>query len=707
MKISKIEIKNFRGISEVSVPLSSHVCAIGPNNSGKSSFLIALSLLLTGNKLLPSDFYNHNEDIVIRGWIDGISEEILNQLVEEHRNRIGEIIEDGHIVLVRRYDTTGKSALFCMKNIPKDKRFNRDEIDKIMSGKKGKDLKNAVVQIFPELQDKVDGMSTQKDFKELITELIKQLPEEQMEFAEVPLPTGIDKSIHAILPEPIYIPAVKDVTDDIKTKETTSFGKILRILLDLISETDELKEISNAFTRLKTLLNKEKKEDGTVLDERLSQIKEVESTVGKLLLDQFPHANLDFEIPPPELKTVFSSARIFVDDGIRDVIETKGDGMKRAVTFALLRGYVEVKAKRSSQVTQTESNRNHYLFLFEEPELYLHPKAQRSLYEALGQISKDHQVCVSTHSPYFFSPESTETFLRFQKKESMNIGKPPFSQIRTIDLYSDMPKKDAFQILCYENNNAAFFCDKVVLCEGDSDIIYLKHISRTISSDWDFEKKNIGLIQIGGKGNIARYREFFKCFEVPVQVILDLDAIVDQFDRLGASDECAKLREKLLNEVDKIIINSQEYDVTTREAKAITGQNTFKEKYNRTKEIAQKIAKGSQVTPDEVIEFQNLFSKEKDCHRCKVIREKIEIQNEKMKLITALRKEGIHVLLKGSIEYYYPEGAEGSDKPTRALSACNQIKTKEDIFKLCDTVFHNDQAIPELQAIFDNIFNSP
>jgi hypothetical protein len=41
------------------------------------------------------------------------------------------------------------------------------------------------------------------------------------------LPTGIDKSIEPMLPDPIYIPAVKDLADDIKTSESTPFGKIL------------------------------------------------------------------------------------------------------------------------------------------------------------------------------------------------------------------------------------------------------------------------------------------------------------------------------------------------------------------------------------------------------------------------------------------------------------------------------------------------
>lgn len=141
MRISRLEIKNFRGLKEASIPLSAHVCAIGPNNTGKSSFLIALSLFLSGNKLSPSDYYNPNEDIVITGCIEGITDETLEKLIEEHRDRIKEIVENRSIVLVRRYDTSGKSTLRCMRKLPKNKKFISEEIDKTMTGKKEANLK--------------------------------------------------------------------------------------------------------------------------------------------------------------------------------------------------------------------------------------------------------------------------------------------------------------------------------------------------------------------------------------------------------------------------------------------------------------------------------------------------------------------------------------------------------------------------------------
>ena len=71
----------------------------------------------------------------------------------------------------------------------------------------------------------------QEAVKKKIHKLAASLPDDQKTLADQPLPTGIDKSIDPMLPDVIYIPAVKDLTDDIKTTESTPFGKILAILL--------------------------------------------------------------------------------------------------------------------------------------------------------------------------------------------------------------------------------------------------------------------------------------------------------------------------------------------------------------------------------------------------------------------------------------------------------------------------------------------
>jgi putative ATP-dependent endonuclease of OLD family len=90
-----------------------------------------------------------------------------------------------------------------------------------------------------------------------------------------------------------------------------------------------------------------------------------------------------------------------------------------------------------------------YLLLFEEPELFLHPKAQHILFDALRVFAKEHHVLVTTHSPMFFGPGATETFVKLRKVSDIALApRKPFTQVQPVSL-SEMNAKDQFQIICF------------------------------------------------------------------------------------------------------------------------------------------------------------------------------------------------------------------------------------------------------------------
>jgi len=49
--------------------------------------------------------------------------------------------------------------------------------------------------------------------------------------------------------------------------------------------------------------------------------------------------------------------------------------------------------------------------------------------------------------------------------------KSPTSEVCGI-IDEDLAELDLIRLICFENNNAAFFSDKVLLVEGDSDLIF-------------------------------------------------------------------------------------------------------------------------------------------------------------------------------------------------------------------------------------------
>lgn len=721
MRLTSLSITNYRALRDVTIPLSRFGCLIGENNSGKSSFLQALSLFFSGTKLAASHFFDESKPIRIAVTFEGIGEANLARLADEHRTRVAGIVNNGRLVLVRTYDTTGKSSLLYNTLTPNDARFSAENISALVKGgRPGRAFVEKVVRAFPELNGVVDETMNQDAVKQKIQELADSLPDDQKTAADQPLPTGIEKSIEPMLPDPIYIPAVKDLADDIKTSESTPFGKILAILLQAVES--KLPDAQRLFEELNAKLNRVQQPDGTVVDGRLDEVKLIESTVEKYVRESFADVALRITIPPPELKTVFSSARIFANDGVDGLIDSKGDGLRRAIVFSILRSYVELKAKLAPVATpveepaqvaepaqpQVEPAPASYMLLFEEPELFLHPKAQHILFDALRVFAKEHHVLVTTHSPMFFGPGATETFVKLRKVSDAATAPKPFTLVQPVDL-SDMTAKDQFQIICFENNNAAFFADTVVLVEGDSDYFLMPHIARTLDPLWDVAKVPVVFARITGKGNIRRYREFFNRFGVRVPVIADLDLLVNGFDHIAPGDAVKTLRDNLLARVDELIVPDAN-GPSAKEAKNAHDSGELRGLWRKVKESQAKLKDGTCTQAEHDAAVEAFFAWQRKPDRLAILKTSTDAQIRQLKhqLLEMLRAMDVYVLERGAIEDYYPDNIIGADKPSRAQDFCAKVNTRDTILACCgeQTVEREGTQITskEFTLIFQGIF---
>jgi energy-coupling factor transporter ATP-binding protein EcfA2 len=713
--MTKLTISNYRALRDVSIPLSHFGCLIGENNSGKSSFLQALSLFFSGSKLSAANYFNESQPIRIEIVFEDVADADLARLVDEHRGRVRDILKDGRLVLVRHYGTDGKSSLLYNKLMPTDTRFSPDSIGELLKRQRaGQAFVNKVTEAFPEIQDAIDTSMNQDAMRQKIQEFDDSLPDDQKVATDLPLPTGIDKSIIPMLPDPIYIPAVKDLADDIKTTESTPFGKILAILLRAV-ET-KLPDAQKLFEELNSKLNRVRQTDGTVIDDRLDEVKLIESTVEKYVRESFADVALRITIPPPELKTVFSSARIYANDGVDGLIDTKGDGLRRAIVFSILRSYVELNAKLAPTESAEGDEQKEaatsasYLLLFEEPELFLHPKGQHILFDALRVFAEDNHVLVTTHSPTFFGPNATETFVKLCKTSDSAISDRPYTQVQPVDL-SDMTAKDQFQIICFENNNAAFFADTVVLVEGDSDYLLFPHIARTLNRAWDVARMPVHFARITGKGNIRRYREFFKRFNVRVPVIADLDLLLNGFQHISPLEELRSARDYLLTKLDELIEpDNGDAEPSSTEARGAHASGELRALWKRVKERQAELSAG-ECTQDNLNQtVDDFFAWTRKSDRLAVLMNSNDSQLIQLKwqLLEMLRQIDVYVLERGSIEQYYPDDITGPDKPSRAEDFCVKVATREDVLACCgEQEFKRDgklQKEKEFNLIFGSIF---
>ncbi|MDC5582557.1 ATP-dependent endonuclease [Acinetobacter baumannii] len=655
MRISNIHIENFRGLKEIDLTPSQMNCLIGENNAGKSTALLAINLFLNGTRISESDYYDKSKEIFIDITFSDLNENDLNKISdEENRSRIQNIIENNTIKFRRKYKLDFTSDLLCYKKVPIDTIYKANWIANELKGKKPAEIKALMRDTYQLPQAIASSISTQTGAKEKIEELISELTEDKFQYDWENLPTGFSNTVTPMFPEPIYIPAVKDFSDETKTKESTSFGKLIKILFKQIENSPEFLDIKNSFEKLNKMLNRQliKDENGieSTLDERLPSLKLLETEIENIFQESFSQIKLELEIPNPEVKQIFNSTQILIDDGIKTTIDYKGDGVKRTLVFSILRTYVE---KLNSDNQNTD-----YIFLFEEPELYLHPNGQRILYNVLERLSLKDQVFVTTHSPNFFSATAKETcFIKIYKDFSSS---PPCSKVKEINFVINSTYKDAFQIICYENSTPAFFSKKVLLVEGDSDLIFLKGLSRFINESYCFEKTNIPIIRIQGKMNTKRFYDFYKHFDIEVFTLLDLDILIDGFEKLEfgtESSELNALRQNLLIKLDQFcedqsISSKINGKIISEQAKKISWQD----KYKRLKELANKVKNREEVSDDELKEIDELFEFETNNKR----REALKLSEtfyleEKVKLINRLYDLGYFVLNLGAIEAYYPE----------------------------------------------------
>lgn len=77
------------------------------------------------------------------------------------------------------------------------------------------------------------------------------------------------------------------------------------------------------------------------------------------------------------------------DSLVQKTIKSLGSGIEMIITILLLR-------------IISNHSKGTIMYLIDEPEMHLHPKAQEKLLELLLEESKDKQIIISTHSPYMF-----------------------------------------------------------------------------------------------------------------------------------------------------------------------------------------------------------------------------------------------------------------------------------------------------------------
>ena len=518
MRLKKLKIHNYRSIKDLVLECQSLVTLLGPNNHGKSNVLSALEFgLSTSVKLTEGDFFHHREEDVL--WV----EMTFHELTEQEQSTFSRYIRSDGSVCVRKSCKMELNQLETSYNgyleQPEEPWLHTDNVsDYLIREKIGK---TPLVDYIPpkgNITKSIAMQAQQKYIEEHRDELnfTNTLANENF--------LGQKNIGGGVLPDYYLIPAVRDLTDEVKVKSTTTFGRLLsRSIQEMMRRDEGFIEVRNQLTEIiSSLNNRVEGGEGTT-----NELERLERTIEDEL--RAWGVSVDIKVTAPEIERVFElGTDLHLDDGIQTTADRKGHGLQRAVIFALLRSWAKVLRSNSDGETVARRKQSEsVIFAIEEPELFLHPHAQRRLSASLRVIAQtsEHQVFVCTHSTHFVDLKNYKE-IGIVNKENPKLGSTLRQCSTEIFPTSDLKqRKKRFQMAEWINPDRAelFFSSRVVFVEGETERVLIPYLAKQI----EIYDSDVSIVDCGSKFNLPLYVAIAKAFKIPYVVIHDEDPLPD------------------------------------------------------------------------------------------------------------------------------------------------------------------------------------
>ena len=536
MRIKNMKVHNYRSIRDLELECLSQVIMLGPNNHGKSNLLSALDFALsTGAKPVEQDFFVYRGERENDFWV----EMTFHELTEQEKKTFNKYVLYDGTICIRKTARLQNGSIEVFYN----GYVEQASEEWLHADKAGAYTSREKINQTP-LKDLVapSGRLTKTDIESAQREYIEQHRNE-LKFSRAlekgPL-LGQKNVGGGVLPDFYLIPAVRDLTEEIKVKTTTTFGRLLiRAVREMAEDDPRFVKARKSLQDLVEALNA--RED---LDKQSNPLAKLEKSIEEEL--QSWGVTVDIEVTPPELERLFElGTDVHLNDGVKTTADRKGHGLQRAMIFALLRAWAKSlrdgKRKEGEEGVGPRKQSDSVIFAMEEPELFLHPHAQRRLAASLREIANtpEHQVFVCTHSTYFVDLEHYKEVAIITKHCP---EKGSCVQQCTYDLFEGEnieERKKRFHMAQWINPDRGemFFAQRVVFVEGETEKVVLPFLAEKLgvfNSDDSF-------IDCGSKHNLPLYIAIANAFKIPYLVVHDEDPLPDPIPSTWNKD---KIQEK-------------------------------------------------------------------------------------------------------------------------------------------------------------------
>jgi len=506
MKLRKAAYENYRGIRHrVEVDYGDTSIFVGRNDAGKSTLLRGLDLFLNNTEALPdiANAFSDSDTCSIELAFDGplppitIDEAILTTFEAELL-----LDENNQLRIMKEWDTT-KSQIKPVTYIRR-KSFGNDDF-----------LLETEKQLIARCG--ANGIETQKANGEEFNN-----PEKRKKLRELFLETG---------KEVTFIWEKLPTTGSTRAKQIHDQVKTILPSFEYFRADTALSEAEASIQRhFRGIASKAMVEAG---------IGDVEAKVREVLDSVLEEISTKMNQVLPDSDQVGSSVTFDwskgVNTGFKSVNEQaalpltfRGDGFRRITMMS----YFEYLAEAKAEVDQK------MIFGFEEPETFLHPKAQEQLHDKiLGLEHSGYQVVVTTHSPIVVGASDTNTISHITSAPGNYSVEQNLENLQSIADDLGITPDNQF-IKLFERAKV------LVLVEGPDDVGAFNYMAERYKAEnkipSTFEDQEIVLVPIGGCDSVMHW--------VNLNILRDLDkpyyAIQDS-DR-GGQNESSPTRDKLL-----------------------------------------------------------------------------------------------------------------------------------------------------------------
>lgn len=375
MKIKEVNIKNFRGIEDLTLKLNDFTVLIGKNGVGKSSILHALNFFKESSyKLKVEDFYNRELDREIKVSIT------FNELNSEEQLTFKHYIQNDELKVIKIARNDQDFENLNITQTYHGQAYMHPPFNEIRKQDKATPKRNLYDDLREE--DKYSSLESVsraddiepnlKAWEDSHPDELELLIDENQLYGWKGVGAGrLNKYVTFF-----FIPAVHEYS-----KEETEKSTYLKEILDLTIRT-----------RIKAIPDLEELKKNTrsgyqkiIEDQNKTIVEELSNDLSRMLEILSPGCSISVDYQPGEvnfLETIYGTE--LEEYGFRGPISTVGHGVQRTSFFTLLRylGEQQVISRIDDSNIEEDAgnsteNKFFILFIIEEPELYQHPNRIR------------------------------------------------------------------------------------------------------------------------------------------------------------------------------------------------------------------------------------------------------------------------------------------------------------------------------------------